>query len=117
VKERLAAQKITETMSIRMDRGNYESLSEMIEMEKSDLSKVVRALVTRGRLLLAIEKYRSGEASLGRVIRTDDDDLDRVWRREPDRERRLSARTAKPFASSVSPVVQQKRIMEWRNSA
>jgi predicted HTH domain antitoxin len=58
---------MTKTMSIRMDRENYEFLSEMTKEERSDLSKTVRELVTRGRLLLAIEKYRGGEASLGRA--------------------------------------------------
>ena len=58
---------MTKTMSIRMDRQNYDFLSEMTKEEKSDLSKTVRELVTRGRVLLAIEKYRSGEASLGRA--------------------------------------------------
>jgi predicted HTH domain antitoxin len=54
-------------MSIRMDRDNYEFLSELTREERTDLSKTVRELVTRGRVLLAIEKYRSGEASLGRA--------------------------------------------------
>lgn len=58
---------MTKTMSIRMDRENYEFLSEITKEEKSDLSKTVREMVTRGRVLLAIEKYRSGEASLGRA--------------------------------------------------
>lgn len=58
---------MTKTMSIRMDRDNYEFLSELTRQERSDLSKTVRDLVTRGRILLAIEKYRSGEASLGRA--------------------------------------------------
>ncbi len=58
---------MTKTMSIRMDRENYEFLSELTKEGKSDLSKTVRELVTRGRVLLAIEKYRSGEASLGRA--------------------------------------------------
>jgi predicted HTH domain antitoxin len=31
------------------------------------LSKVVRDLVTRGRILLAVERYKKGEASLGRA--------------------------------------------------
>jgi len=48
-----------------MDRDNYEFLSAMSREERSDLSKAVRDLVTRGRVLLAIEKYRKGEASLG----------------------------------------------------
>jgi predicted HTH domain antitoxin len=35
--------------------------------EQSDLSKAVRDLVTRGRILLAVEKYKNGEASLGKA--------------------------------------------------
>jgi predicted HTH domain antitoxin len=54
-------------LSIRMDRYNYEFLSEFTKEERSDLSKTIRDLVTRGRVMLAIEKYRSGEASLGRA--------------------------------------------------
>jgi predicted HTH domain antitoxin len=33
----------------------------------SDLSKAVRDIVTRGRVLLAVERYKKGEASLGRA--------------------------------------------------
>ena len=58
---------MTKTMSVRMDGDNYEFLSEMSKEERSDLSKAVRDLVTRGRILLAIEKYKKGEASLGRA--------------------------------------------------
>ena len=57
----------TKTMSIRMDWDNYEFLSAMTIEEQSDLSKAVRDLVTRGRILLAVEKYRKGEASLGKA--------------------------------------------------
>ena len=55
---------MTKTMSIRMDRKNYEFLSEMSKQQSSDLSKAVRELVTRGRVLLAVERYKSGAASL-----------------------------------------------------
>lgn len=58
---------MTKTMSIRMDRENYEFLSAISREERSDLSKAVRDLVTRGRVLLAVEKYRKGEASLGKA--------------------------------------------------
>ncbi len=58
---------MTKTMSIRMDRDNYEFLNAISREERSDLSKAVRDLVTRGRVLLAIEKYRKGEASLGKA--------------------------------------------------
>jgi predicted HTH domain antitoxin len=58
---------MTKTMSIRMDRENFEFLSELTKEERSDLSKTVRELVTRGRILLAVEKYRDGEVSLGKA--------------------------------------------------
>jgi predicted HTH domain antitoxin len=60
---------MTKTMSIRMDRDNFEFLSAMSTEEQSDLSKAVRDLVTRGRILLAVEKYRKGEASLGKAAK------------------------------------------------
>jgi predicted HTH domain antitoxin len=50
-----------------MDRDNYEFLAELSKEERSDLSKAVRDLVTRGRLLLAVERYKKGEASLGKA--------------------------------------------------
>lgn len=58
---------MSKTMSIRMDRDNYEFLSEITREERSDLSKAVRDMVTRGRLLLAVERYKKGEASLGKA--------------------------------------------------
>jgi predicted HTH domain antitoxin len=58
---------MTKTMSIRMDRDNYEFLNEIRKEERSDLSKAVRDLVSRGRVLLAIERYTNGEASLGKA--------------------------------------------------
>lgn len=54
-------------MSVRMDRENYELLHEIAEEEGSDLSKAVRDTVTRGRILLAVERYKKGEASLGKA--------------------------------------------------
>jgi len=58
---------MSKTMSIRMDRDNYEFLREITKEERSDLSKAVRDLVSRGRVLLAVERYKKGEASLGRA--------------------------------------------------
>ena len=60
---------MSKTMSIRMDRDNYEFLHEITKEERSDLSKAVRDLVTRGRILLAVERYKKGEASLGRAAK------------------------------------------------
>jgi predicted HTH domain antitoxin len=58
---------MTKTMSIRMDRENYEFLTQISKQERSDLSKAVRDLVTRGRVLLAVERYKKGDASLGKA--------------------------------------------------
>jgi predicted HTH domain antitoxin len=58
---------MTKTMSIRMDYENYEFLTKMSKEERSDLSKSVRDLVMRGRVLLAVERYKKGEASLGKA--------------------------------------------------
>jgi predicted HTH domain antitoxin len=58
---------VSKTMSVRMDRDNYNFLHEITKEEGSDLSKAVRDMVTRGRILLAVERYKTGEASLGRA--------------------------------------------------
>ena len=58
---------MSKTMSVRMDRDNYQFLHEIAKEEGSDLSKAVRDMVTRGRILLAVERYKKGEASLGRA--------------------------------------------------
>jgi predicted nucleic acid-binding protein/predicted HTH domain antitoxin len=58
---------MTKTMSIRMDRENFEFLNELTKEQRTDLSKAVRDMVTRGRVLLAVERYKKGEASLGRA--------------------------------------------------
>jgi predicted HTH domain antitoxin len=50
-----------------MDRKNFEFLSQLTREQKSDLSKAVRDMVTRGRVLLAVERYKKGEASLGKA--------------------------------------------------
>jgi len=58
---------MNKTMSVRMDRENYDFLHQITKEEGSDLSKAVRDMVTRGRILLAVERYKRGEASLGRA--------------------------------------------------
>jgi predicted HTH domain antitoxin len=58
---------MTKTMSVRMDRDNYDFLNRVTKEERSDLSKAVREMVTRGRILFAVERYKKGEASLGKA--------------------------------------------------
>ena len=58
---------MSKMMIVRMDRENYDFLHEITKEQGSDLSKAVRDMVTRGRILLAVERYKKGEASLGRA--------------------------------------------------
>ena len=58
---------MSKTMSVRMDSENYDFLQEITKEEGSDLSKAVRDMVTRGRVLFAVERYKNGVASLGRA--------------------------------------------------
>ena len=50
-----------------MDDDNYEFLSKLSKEERGDLSKAVRDLVHRGRVKLAVERYKQGGASLGKA--------------------------------------------------
>lgn len=58
---------MAKTISIRMDEDNYEFLDRLTKEEKSDLSKAVRELMYKGRVMLAVERYKKGEASLGKT--------------------------------------------------
>ena len=53
---------MTKTMSIRMDRENFDFLNELTKEQRSDLSKAVRDMVTRGRILLAVETIQEGRS-------------------------------------------------------
>lgn len=54
------------TMSIRMDEENYRFLHKLAKDEKEDLSKAVRDVLYRGRIMLAVERYKKGTASLAK---------------------------------------------------
>ena len=57
---------MTRTMSIRMDQDDFDFVNRLTKEEKKgDVSKTVRELVYKGRLMLAIDKYKKGQASLG----------------------------------------------------
>lgn len=58
---------MAKTVSIRMDEENYAFLHKLAKEEKEDLSKAVREVVYKGRVMLAIEKYKKGQASLGKA--------------------------------------------------
>jgi len=50
-----------------MDEENYAFLHRLAKEEREDLSKAVREVVYKGRVMLAIEKYKKGQASLGKA--------------------------------------------------
>lgn len=56
--------KAQKTVSIRLEADDYKFLRSLAEADKEDLSTAVRDLVARGRVLLALERYREGKASL-----------------------------------------------------
>ncbi len=56
---------MTRTMSVRMDEENYEFLNKLSREERGDMSKAVRQLIDKGRIMLAVERYKEGNASLG----------------------------------------------------
>ncbi len=56
---------MTRTMSVRMDEENYYFLNKLSREERVDVSKAVRQLIEKGRKMLAVERYKEGNASLG----------------------------------------------------
>ena len=58
---------MTKTMSIRMDEDNFKFLNRLSKEEKGDVSKAVRELVYKGRVMLAVERYKKEEVSLGKA--------------------------------------------------
>ena len=55
------------TMSIRMDDENYKFLRRFSKDEKGDMSSAVRELLNKGRVAMAVERYREDKVSLGKA--------------------------------------------------
>ena len=58
---------MSKTLSIRIDDKDFLFLSQLAKKEKEDVSKKVRELVDLGRVMLAVEKYKNSEASIGKA--------------------------------------------------
>ena len=58
---------MTKTMSIRMDPDNFEFLNKLSKEESGDVSKAARELINRGRVMLAVERYKRNQVSLGKA--------------------------------------------------
>lgn len=56
-------------LSVRVDADDYSFLSRLAAEQREDVSKALRDLMGRGRVLLAVQRYRAGRASLGKAAR------------------------------------------------
>ena len=59
------------TMSVRIDKKDYDFVKWLATEEKEGISKAVRELLELGRVHLAIEEYKKGTASLGKASKLD----------------------------------------------
>ncbi|MBI2145104.1 UPF0175 family protein [Candidatus Woesearchaeota archaeon] len=57
------------TLSVRIGKEDYDFVKGFANENKEEISKAVRVLVDKGRLMHAIESYRNGKASLGRAAK------------------------------------------------
>ncbi len=57
------------TMSIRINKDDYDFVKTLAVEEKEDISAAVRELIDLGRIHFAIEEYKKGTASLGKAAR------------------------------------------------
>lgn len=55
------------TLSIRIGQEDYDFVKQVAKEHDEEVSKTVRGLVDMGRLMLAIENYRKGRASIGKA--------------------------------------------------
>jgi predicted HTH domain antitoxin len=58
---------MTKTMSIRMDQDNFEFLNKLSKEESGDVPKAARELINKGRVMLAVERYKKNQVSLGKA--------------------------------------------------
>lgn len=54
------------TMSIRIDKEDYDFVKRLATAEREDISAAVRELIDLGRIHFAIEEYKKNTASLGK---------------------------------------------------
>lgn len=58
---------MNKTISVRMDENSYKFVNYIARQEDEDISKAIRDLLQRGRLMLAIQRYQNHEISLGKA--------------------------------------------------
>ncbi len=55
------------TLSVRIGKEDYDFVKGLANENKEDISEAVRDLVDKGRLMYAINNYKTGRASLGKA--------------------------------------------------
>lgn len=64
---------MAETVSVRIDETDLKEINEISKIEKKTKSNVLREVLEKGikekRLEIALEKFRSNEASIGKAAR------------------------------------------------
>ncbi len=55
------------TLSVRIDKQDYEFVKRMAAEKKEEVSKAIRQLVNKGRLMHAVDSYKNGQASIGKA--------------------------------------------------
>ncbi|MBI2663771.1 UPF0175 family protein [Candidatus Woesearchaeota archaeon] len=55
------------TLSVRIDKRDYEFVKKLAKDNKEEVSKAIRHLVDKGRVMYAIDSYKKGHASLGKA--------------------------------------------------
>ena len=57
------------TLSMRISDDDYRFLSTLAKEGRGDVSKTVRELVEKGRVMLAVDEYRESKASLEKAAK------------------------------------------------
>lgn len=56
-------------MSVRLSEEDYKFIERLTKEEKEEKSRILREIIALGRLMLAIEEYKKGNASLSKAAK------------------------------------------------
>ena len=59
--------KMQKTLSVRIDKEDYDFLKKLAVENREEISKSIRHLVNEGRIMHAIDSYKKGKASIGKA--------------------------------------------------
>ena len=67
IKVNITTRNMGKTLSVRIGKEEYDFVKPLAGENKEEVSKAVRTLVDKGRLMYAIESYKKGKASIGKA--------------------------------------------------